>query len=778
MRLREEEIFQMLANRQISKEEAITLLERLNNSGQQTDEWAEEAPHAGFPDEDAISRKITGIVNSILHIMEDEINLEASFKELGVDSISSVEIVRDINKEFQLNLDAVVLYDFPTIPALSRFVSEEVGKNRKALEGVIGEKTQVAAESGILSSEYNNFAGEIQDGIINIVMDILHLSEDEISLEASFKELGVDSISSVEIVREVNKAFDLNLDAVILYDYSNITLLSAYVAKEYEKGRHVLESVSIKEVPMKELILPDKHIPEETIPQEPPAVDKGAGEIIVKNVSGIKNIQPAQQGSKIRLAPVGAACAKDSDHQTEALVQQVQAAPQITIPEETPRVSVVKSGTVEHEKDTVAIIGMSGRFPGARNVKEFWNNLKGGVDSITEIPKDRWDIDAYYDPDMKAHNKTYCRAGGYIDDADKFDTLFFNISPLEAEMMDPQQRLFLEEAWKALEDAGYSDKSLSNIRCGVFVGATQGDYEKFLEGAGYDKTAEAFSGMSPSILAARISYFLNLTGPSIAIDTACSSSLVAIHQACGSILSNESDMALAGGVRLMFTPHLHIQSSKMEILSPSGRCRTFDRDADGIVISEGVGVLVLKSLRKALQDRDHIYGVVKASGINQDGKTNGITAPSAQSQTRLELEVYRRAGINPERISFIEAHGTGTKLGDPIEVKALKEAFREYTQRKHFCALGSVKTNIGHTTTAAGVASVIKLLLALKYKVIPPSLHFKNPNEHINFEDSPFFVNTEPIEWRTSPGIPRLGAVSSFGFSGTNCHVLIEEAPV
>jgi acyl transferase domain-containing protein len=377
--------------------------------------------------------------------------------------------------------------------------------------------------------------------------------------------------------------------------------------------------------------------------------------------------------------------------------------------------STSKNDKTENPGD-IAIIGASGRFPGAENLDEFWSNMANGVNSVTEIPKERWDIDLYYETDREVPGKTYSRYGGYLKDIDKFDPLFFNISPMEAEIIDPQQRLFLEEAWKALEDAGYSDESLSNIRCGVFVGATGSDYRKKLENSCSHATAEAFIGSSSAILAARISYFLNLTGPSVAIDTACSSSLVAIHQACQSINSAESDMAIAGGITLMTTPDIQIQTSKMGILSPEGKCKTFDSDADGTVMSEGVGVVVLKSLQRALQDGDHIYGVIKGSGINQDGKTNGITAPNAQSQTQLELEVYKRAGINPENISMVEAHGTATKLGDPIEIKALTDAFREYTQKKQFCAIGTVKTNIGHTTMSAGVAGLIKYFYLLNTK--------------------------------------------------------------
>jgi polyketide synthase PksN len=426
----------------------------------------------------------------------------------------------------------------------------------------------------------------------------------------------------------------------------------------------------------------------------------------------------------------------------------------------------------------IAVIGMSGRFPGAGNPEEFWENLAQGVHCVREVPKERWDYQKLHDgADPPAPLGEYCKWGGFVTDSDRFDPLFFNITPVEAELIDPQQRLFLEEAWKALEDAGYSNKALSNLKCGVFLGAALGDYREILRGAGLENNDYAFTGLNTFILAARISYFLNLTGPNLSLDTACSSSLVAIHQACQSLISRECEMALAGGVRLIFTPDFHIQVGKLSILSPQGRCRVFDDQADGTVLSEGVGVIVLKRLADALRDRDPVYGVIKGSGVNHNGKSNGITALSPLAQTRLESEVYQQAGIDPVRIGYVESSGIGTVLGDAMELKALKEAFRPYTAAKQFCAVGSAKSNLGNTTMAAGVAGVIKILLALRHQQIPPTLHYETPNRNIDFADSPFFVTTRLTAWKRPAGGLRQAAVSGFGLSGTNCHMVIEEAP-
>ena len=407
----------------------------------------------------------------------------------------------------------------------------------------------------------------------------------------------------------------------------------------------------------------------------------------------------------------------------------------------------------------IAVIGLSCRFPGARDADEFWQNLVAGKSSITKVPPGRWAAGA----------TDRARWGGFLEDHDCFDPEFFNLSWREAEAMSPQQRVFLEQAWNALENAGYGKRGLGGQRCGVYVGAAPDGY-----GVNQNDSLSSLGG-SLAILSARISYLLDLKGPSLPVDTACSSSLVAVHLACQSLLSGDCDMALAGGVSILMTDHrLHSFLDDAGMLSPTGQCHTFDSKADGFVPGEGVGIVVLKRLDQALADRDDVIGVIKASGINQDGRTSGITAPSGSAQTALEEAVHRRAGISPVALGLVEAHGTGTQLGDPIEVNALANTFRRHTDRSGYCALGSVKTNIGHTLTAAGVAGLIKVLLALRHKTIPPSLNFANENPEIDFAGTPFFVPMQALPWLHTP---RLAAVSSFGFSGTNAHVVVAEAP-
>lgn len=424
------------------------------------------------------------------------------------------------------------------------------------------------------------------------------------------------------------------------------------------------------------------------------------------------------------------------------------------------------------EADDIAIIGMAARMPGSDSVEAFWRDLLAGQDRVGSIPESRW-------PGVSAETSAgaYPDAAGLISDVAGFDPQFFAISPREAEHMDPQQRLFLEQAWTALEDAGLSDQMLAGQSCGVFVGCSDGDYRDVLDAAGAPPSAYALMGNANSILAARIAYFLDLKGPCLTIDTACSSSLVAVHQACESLRSGECTLALAGGVSVLATPRFHRLAAKAGMLAPGGRCRAFASDAEGFVPAEGVGVIVLKPLSAARRDKDHIHAVIKGTGVNQDGRTNGITAPNGPSQTALESAVHDRFGIDPRHIGYVEAHGTGTRLGDPIEVGALTATFRRRTADTGFCAIGSVKTNIGHTLAAAGVAGLIKAALTVREGRIPPSLHCTQTNALLKLEDSPFRLVPEACDWLDGGNRPRLAAVNSFGFSGTNAHVVLAAPP-
>lgn len=422
------------------------------------------------------------------------------------------------------------------------------------------------------------------------------------------------------------------------------------------------------------------------------------------------------------------------------------------------------AGVAMVRETDIAIVGMSGRFPGSEDLDALWSHLAQGDELVG--PVTRWNLAAYH-----PEGRSFCGRGAFLDRIDAFDPLFFGIAGIEARYMDPQQRLLLEEAWHALEDAGYASALVNRGACGVYIGATEGDYP-LLFGA-EDVPPQAFWGNALSLIPGRIAYHLDLRGPAVAIDTACSSSLVAIHQACQALWLGEIDMALAGGVFVHCTPKLYLSSERADMLSHRGRCHTFGADADGFVPGEGVGVVVLKRLQRALADGDHVHAVIRGSGIGQDGTTNGITAPSGQAQERLECAVYRRFGIDPADIGMVEAHGTGTSLGDPIEFDALSRSFSAFTDRRRFCSLGSIKSNLGHLAPAAGIAGLLKIVLSMRHDRIPPTLHCRPPNPYIDIDDSPFYLSERLHAWPDAPGGERLAALSSFGFSGTNAHLVI-----
>jgi 3-oxoacyl-(acyl-carrier-protein) synthase/enoyl-CoA hydratase/carnithine racemase/acyl carrier protein len=550
---------------------------------------------------------------------------------------------------------------------------------------------------------------DILPTIRRLLADELRIAETEIDPRTPFVELGLDSISGVSWIRKINERFRLAIEATKVYAYPTIEKFARFV-------RELLPQTPATE----EAAAPDAHAPrtESMFSFDWPALSSWRTH--------------TSAATPVREAGRPAACAAE-----------------------------------------IAVIGMAGRFPMAQDVDAFWDNIASGRNCISEVPASRWDTRAYYVPGQPGLGQSNSKWMGVLEGHDRFDPLFFGLSPIEAESMDPQQRLFLQCCWHGMEDAGYTSERLSGSKCGVFVGCAYADYN--LLSRAQQIGALGFTGGATSILAARVSYFLNLQGPCVSIDTACSSSLVAIASACDSLVTGASDMAFAGGVYVMANADMFLKTAHAGMLSPDGRCYTFDQRANGFVPGEGVGVVLLKRLADAERDGDRILGVLRGWGVNQDGRTNGITAPNAESQQRLITDVYERFEVNPEDIQLIEAHGTGTKLGDPIEVEGLKSAFRPSTDRKGFCAIGSVKTNIGHCLTAAGVSGLIKLLLALKHRQLPPSINFEMPNEHLDLDNSPFFVNTTLRDWTAPPGVTRHAAISSFGFSGTNAHLVLAE---
>ena len=426
--------------------------------------------------------------------------------------------------------------------------------------------------------------------------------------------------------------------------------------------------------------------------------------------------------------------------------------------------------------EPIAIVGVGLRFPGGvRDLESFEKLLFAGVDAISEIPADRWSTATLYDADPDAPGRLITRHGGFLDDVDAFDADFFGVSPREAESMDPQQRLVLEVAWEGLENAGVSPTSLSETRAGVYLGAANNDYGRALFSDPNSIDVYHSTGNAYSVLAGRISYFLGLRGPSMAVDTACSSSLTALHLACQGLRLGECDLALAGGVNLILTPEMNINFTKARMMAPDGRCKVFDAAADGYVRSEGCGVVVLRKLSDALAKGDRTIAVIRGSAVNQDGRSNGLTAPNGPSQESVIRDALAAAKIEPECVGYVESHGTGTPLGDPIEIGALGAALCARRPADRPLVVGALKSNFGHTESAAGVAGVLKAAIALRRGEIPPNLHFRSGSPHIDWS-RPILVPTGVTPFPAVDG-RRIAGVSSFGFSGTNVHVVMEAPP-
>ncbi|MGA1867995.1 MAG: ACP S-malonyltransferase [bacterium] len=429
----------------------------------------------------------------------------------------------------------------------------------------------------------------------------------------------------------------------------------------------------------------------------------------------------------------------------------------------------------DYKVTDVAIIGIACRFPGARDYDQFYDNLARGVNSIQKIPPSRWDVNAYYSPNIDEPNKSISKWCGLVEDIERFDNRFFNISPREAHNMDPQQRCLLEETWHCIEDAGIALSRLQEKNTSVYIGVLSTDFH--YESSRSDVLIDSYTGLGnfDCILSNRISYFLDLSGPSLTLNAAHASSLFTIHEARISLSVKESDYALAGAVALNLHPLKYISFSKARMLSPDGQCKPFDKNANGYVPGDGIGVILLQRLEDAVREGNHIYGIIKGSAVRHVGQTISITAPSVEAQRELILSACKNAGFGLDTVSYVEAHGPGTPLGDPIEVEALSQAFREYTQEKQVCKLGSVKSNIGHLEAASGIAGLIKVLLMMRHRKIPKSLNIKQLNPIINFKQSPFMIATQASDWKNGNGLPRRAGISSFGIGGAISHVLVEE---
>ncbi|MFT7558315.1 MAG: polyketide synthase PksN [Flavobacteriales bacterium] len=598
----------------------------------------------------------------------------------------------------------------------------------------------------------------VRNKLTFIVQDLLKLTAGEVSVKEELKNYGFDSVTFAQLANSINTEWMLSINPTVFFEYHTLSDLSEYLVAEY------------------------------------PLVFQATYEIAETSIHG----DALSRSDDLSLSDT-VTHGESADLQYES--NSSQSTPTLSAPERV--TSAVKSPAVDvsnderkalHDDDPIAIVGISGVMPQSSNLDAFWENLLAGRNLISEVPEERWLWSDVYGDAQADAAKTNSKWGGFVPDFDNFDPAFFNLSVAEVEVMDPQHRLFLQEAWRAIEDAGYAPSSLSGKKIAVYVGLQFQEYQALMQRDSGKMTAHMATGNAHSVLPNRVSYLLNLRGPSEAIDTACSSSLVAIHRAVKSIQSGEVDGAIAGGVSLALSPDTFVLTSQMGAFSSDGQCKTFDKSANGYVKGEGVGAIVLKRLSAAEADGDSIYGLIKASSINHGGKSQSLTAPSANSQAELLVDVYRQANIDPSTVDYIETHGTGTELGDPIEIQGLKKAFNTLYEDRHDSAnpstekvalqqhigLGAVKTNTGHLEPAAGMAGLFKILLSLKNNVIPKNLNFSEQNPYIDLGDSPFYLLNKATPWapkrdRFNVVLPRRAGLSSFGFGGVNAHLIIED---
>ncbi|HET8774719.1 MAG TPA: type I polyketide synthase, partial [Thermoanaerobaculia bacterium] len=622
------------------------------------------------------------------------------------------------------------------------------------LEAAWGEKKKPAAPAAAPASapaQATAPAAEAGDGgleawlqneLSKIVMEFLKLEASDVAPDKILLDLGFDSIGLTTFANAVNERFDLDITPILFFDYPSLAEISKNLAQErkddllrfYRGGSAAPQAAAApQEARSSAAEAPQAPSFENRKGWQPPVADRAAtGDV------------PAVAGGG--LAP-----------------------------------------ELRFVQKPIAIVGISGVMPQSEDLDEFWENLKESKDLVSVIPRDRWRWEDVFGDPLREPNKSNSKWGGFMKEVDKFDPLFFGISPREAQMMDPQQRLFLEHVWKAIEDSGHKVSEMAGTRTGVFVGVGPNDYLEVITAGGSVLDGYSASGNSHAVLANRVSFLLGLRGPSAPLDTACSSSLVALHRAIESIHTGSSDMAIVGGVHVMLSPAAFISFSSAGMLSGDGKCKTFDKSANGYVRGEGCGAIFLKPLAAAEADGNHIYAVIKATAENHGGRVTALTAPNSVAQAELLIEAYENGQVDPTTVGYIECHGTGTSLGDPIEVQALSKAFSELYKKKNkqpaetpHCGLSSVKTNIGHLETAAGIAGVLKVLLAIKHQQIPANLHLEEVNPYINLKGTPFFIADKLTPWaapKDASGaiVGRRAGVSSFGFGGANAHVVLEE---
>ncbi len=655
-------------------------------------------------------------------VMPNLVKIKEQFKNLtNIDSEKEItKIILNAVKELTKNIARYkvprkieISYDKEKIESLkgNKIMFEDIYQSENKVTTKKRKPVSVIEETEILKY--------LKNDILSIIATILEISKSNLDIDENINNYGLSSIQIINFSNDVNNKYNITITPAIFFEieFLSISSISQFLYNEYKRNFDSYYSQT------------EKTINEFTQLEK---VEKKENE----QVSGVyKNVNLINNNFK-----------------------------------------------EQNDREDIAIIGMNGIMPQSDNLEALWANFINEKDLICEIPKERWDYEEMFGEDCLN------RWGGFINNVDKFDPIFFGISPLEAETMDPQQRIFLEVAWGTIEDAGYKTTDLSGTNTGIFVGVATSDYIDIVKRSKSAIESHVGTGFAHSVIANRISYLLNLNGPSEAIDTACSSSIVAIHRAVRSIQNGDCDIAIAGGINIILDPSISQIFTNSGVIASDGRCKTFDKKADGYVRGEGAGAIMLKPLRAAEADEDHIYGIIKGVSVNHGGRAKSLMAPNVNSQAQLIINAYEEACVNPYSVSYIETHGTGTKLGDPVEINGLKKAFKFLNEKhqkngfenKHYCALGAAKTYFGHLEAAAGIAGVIKVLLSMKYKLLTKNLHFNELNPYIDLNESPFYILDETKPWECIKDmhgnfLPRIAGVSSFGFGGSNAHVVLEE---
>jgi amino acid adenylation domain-containing protein len=706
------------------------------------------------------------------------------------------------------------------------YILDKMGKELVRIKNFllrpVNHKNQPPVEAAYVLDDEALLDSTLND-LIGMAASILKMPNEAVVITKNMSDYGFDSISFMELVNPINETFGLEITPDIFFEHSSLEKLANHLCQEFRNQliQHyelvskpeLLRAVNHENQPQVEAsyVLDDEALLDSTLndlidmaasilkmPKESVVITKNMSDYGFDSISFMELVNPINETFGLEITPdiffEHSSLEKLANHLCQEFRNQlIQHYELVSKPELLQPVNVnkeriyPKSTKLKNLNEAIAIIGISGILAGAQDLESFWQGLIEGKDWIVEVPPNRWDWKTYYGDPMTEDNKTKSKWGGFMTAVDAFDAPFFGISPHEARLMDPQQRFFLQAVWKAVENAGLQMSALSGTKTGVFVGVANTDYGDLLKAHAPSVEAHTSTGTCPSVLANRISYLFNLRGPSLPVDTACSSSLVAVNYAVESIRSGNCDMAIAGGVNIILTPHFTLSFSKSGMLSEDGRCKTFDSSADGYARGEGVGAILLKPLNQAQADGDVIHAVIRGTAVNHGGRANSLTAPDPNSQAQVLIDAYENADIDPSTVTYIEAHGTGTSLGDPIESNGLKKSFTQLQQRwgtptpkEAYCGLGTVKTNTGHLEAAAGIAGILKVVLSMKHGKLPGILHFKELNPYIRLENSPFYIVDQTKTWdrlRNADGQPllRRAGVSSFGFGGVNAHVVLEE---